>query len=87
MYVRMENNGTQIFFKYLSADTHDSGRMNEEISHEVKEMEQLRGILRTAHRNKLISVEAVKEMYETIIVATALYGTEARVLNVEKCES
>ena len=68
-------------FRYLGTDLHESGRMDAEIGHRVREGEKIGGALRAVWRNKRMSMDAVKGLYKVVVVPTVMYGSEAWVLN------
>ena len=68
-------------YRYLGTDIHESGRMEEEIAHKVREGEKVGGALRAVWRGKNMSVKAMRGMYEAIVVPTVTYGSEAWVMN------
>lgn len=53
-------------FRTLRAYINDTGRMTEQISHRAREEERVGGVRRTVWRNKIISVEAVKDIMNKI---------------------
>ena len=67
-------------YRYLGTDIHESGRMEEEIGHRVREGERVGGALRAVWRGKKMSVEAMRGMYEAIVVPTVTYGSESWVM-------
>ena len=68
-------------FRYLGIDIHESGRMGKEIGHRVREGERAGGVLTAIWRNKGMSVGAMKEIYEAIVVLTLTYSSEAWQMN------
>ena len=68
-------------FRYLGSDIHECGGMNEEFGHRAREGEKVGGALRAVWRNKRMSMEAMRGMYESIVVPTVLYGSETWVMN------
>lgn len=70
-------------FRYLGSDMHESGRMNEETGHRVTAGEKVEGALRAVWRNKRMTMDAMKGMYEATVVPTVLYGSETWVMNTD----
>lgn len=59
----MEKKWKKLNFRMLSTDADETGKVNEELSHTVREGGKLGGTLRGNREIKMMSVEATREMY------------------------
>ena len=67
-------------FRYLGVDFASSGRMDAELNHRSIEVRKCAGMLKNVWKNTNVLMETKRGMYEGISVPTALYGSEAWVL-------
>ena len=54
--------------------------MNAELNHRSMEVRKCAGVLKSVWKNRNVSMKTKRSMYEGIVVPTALYGSEAWVL-------
>ena len=66
-------------FQYLGVDFASNGRMDVDLNHRSMEV-RCAGVLKSVWKNRNVSMETKRGMYEEIVVLTALYGSEAWVL-------
>ena len=64
-------------FRYLGVDFASNGRMDAELNHRSMEVRKCAGVLKSVWKNRNVSMETKRGMYEGIVVPTALYGSEA----------
>ena len=57
------------------------GRMDAEFNHKNVEVRKSADVLKSVWKNRNVSMETKRGMYEGIVVPTALYGSEAWVLD------
>ena len=67
-------------FRYLGVDFASNGRMDAELNHRSMEVRKCAGVLKSVWKNRNVSMETKRGMYEGIVEPTALYGSEAWVL-------
>ena len=70
-------------FRYLRVDFASNGRMDAELNHRSREVRKCAGVLKSVWKNRNVSMETKRGMYEGIVVPTALYGSEAWVLETK----
>ena len=64
-------------FRYLGVDFASNGRIDAELNHRIMEVRKCAGVLKSVWKNRNVSIETKRGMYEGIVVPTALYGSEA----------
>ena len=68
-------------FKYLGTHIAADGRMDVEVNYRVNEGMKTIGVLNKMWKNKKVTMEAKKRLYEGVVVPTAMYGSETWVLD------
>lgn len=64
-------------FKYLGVEISANGGIECELEHRVTEARKSAGMLDRMWKNRGVSMEVKKRMYDSIVIPTVLYGSEA----------
>jgi hypothetical protein len=69
-------------FQYLGACVAANGELGEEVKMRVRKGYQTWGALKAVLRNRCVSMNAKRRLYESVVVSTVLYGSETWDLRV-----